>query len=377
MASRKRGQNEGSIYQRSDGRWCAVISIGNGRRRYVYGATASEAREKLHQLRQRIADGAPPDAKSLTVDALARQYLDSIQTTVRPKTHRRYETLLRLHVIPVIGQSRLERLQPGQLETTYARALANGSAPQTVVHIHRVIFAMLRQAERWQLTHRNVASLVKPPRVPHREMRVLNKDEVRRFLENARGTGLEAMWHLAIGTGMRLGELLGLQWKAVDFERGTLHVKSTLEWRAGKGPSLSEPKTRRSRRQLHLTDRLINVLATHRSRQLRAQLKLGPAWHDGDFVFTSSTGTPLRPENVTRRYFRPLLEMSGIEGSVRVHDLRHTAISLALAAGVPPLDVADMAGHSSVVVTLETYGHTLPGAPMRAVTAIEKSVAAD
>ena len=373
MTNRRRGQNEGSVYKRTDGRWCAAVSMGNGQRKYVYGATAAETRDRLHRLKQHIAEGRPPESKVLTVNTVAQQYLASLDSKVKSTTHRRYETLLRLHVLPIIGHAKLDTLQPGQLETVYSIALSNGRSPQTVVHVHRVVHSMLRQAERWQLINRNVASLVKPPRVPHREMRILNKAEVREFLRVARGSRLEAMWQLAIGTGMRSGEMFGLQWKSVDLDRGMLTVRATLEWRARQGPRLSEPKSRRSRRQLHLTPSVVKALHAHRTRQLEEQLRLGAAWQDSGFVFTSITGTPLRTENVTRRYFKPLLRAALIDQAVRVHDLRHTAISLALSAGVAPTDVADMAGHS-VAVTLQRYAHALPGAPMRAANAIEAIV---
>lgn len=369
--TRKRGQNEGSIYQRGDGRWCAAVSIGNGKRKYVYGATAEAVREKLLRLQYQKSQGNSIESNSQTVTTLSQQYLLALESTVKPSTLTRYEILLRRQVLPIIGAVRVENLEPEHFEAVYSTGLREGLSPQTVVHVHRVIHSMLRRAER--RLNRNVASLVKPPRVPHREMRILNKDEARRFLDAARNTRLEAMWQLAIGTGMRLGEMLALQWDSVDLNKSALNVKATLKWRARRGPFLTEPNSVRSRRQLHLTASVVSALRAHYTSQLEEWMKTGDAWRDTGFVFTSAIGTPLRRENVTRRHFKPILKAAGIDVATRVHDLRHTAISFALSAGVAPTDVAVMAGHG-VAVTLERYAHALPGASNRAANAIEAIV---
>lgn len=372
--NRKRGQNEGSIYQRNDGRWAGAVSLGNGKRKTVYGRTADEARNKVTEINRRVSDGLEPDQDTLTVTELSRQFLNSISSTVKGSTKRRYEQLLRVHVLPSLGRKRVSKLQPSELEDLYSKITASGLSAQTAVHVHRVMHVMLGKAAGWQIVSRNVASLVKPPRIIHREMRVLVPEEIHRLFVASTGNRLEALWRLAVGTGMRIGEMLALSWERIDLDSGIARVEFSLERDPQEGLVKTEPKTRGSRRSVHLSPSVIQALKQHRVKQSEERLRLGKAWTDSGYVFTTVSGTPVNPNNVGRRDFKPLLAAAGIAGHVRIHDLRHTAISLALSAGVPPTDVAQMAGHSSVAVTLQRYAHAMPDAPRRAADAIEKLV---
>ena len=205
-------------------------------------------------------------------------------------------------------------------------------------------------------------------------MRTLSTDEAKRLITAADDTRLKALWQLGIGTGMRIGELLGLRWQDVSFSHNEIRIRHSLQ-RSPEGLVLSEPKTSSSVRSVYLTSRMIESLKVHRVRQTENAIRLGPSWSDLGYVFTTEVGTPINPNSIARREFRPLLKKAGIEGVVRIHDLRHTAISLALGAGVAPTDVAEMAGHSSVAVTLSRYAHALPEAPRRAAEAIEMVIA--
>jgi integrase len=373
--NKKRGQNEGSIYQRKDGRWAGAVSLGGGKRKTVYGRTAEEARQKITDVKRQVSDGTFVLSDHLTIEQLSRQYIESLSTTVRRSTYRRYERLLSNHVLPFIGMVEISKLQPAQLESIYSRILRKGLSAQSAVHVHRVVHAMLAKATRWQIVGRNVASLVKPPRVEYREMRTLTPQEVKRLFAAAPGTRYEALWRVAIGTGMRVGEILALKWQFVDFDRRSLRVVATLESDPDLGLINSEPKTQSSRRTIHLTDSVLRALESHRARQNQERMKLGDAWTDNDYVFASAIGTPVIMQNLGRRDFKNLCKSAGITGYLRMHDLRHTAISLALSAGVAPTDVANMAGHSNVAVTLQRYAHALPEAPRRAADAIERLVA--
>jgi integrase len=374
MSTKKRGQNEGSIYLRKDGRWACAISLGDGKRKTVYGRTAAVVREKKNELEHRLSDGLAVDQDSLLVSDLSKQFLNSTASAVKGSTSRRYEQLLRVHVLPELGKKRVSKLKPGELENLYSKLMTAGTSAQTTVHVHRVLHAMLGKAAAWEIVNRNVASLVRPPRVPHREMRVLSPDEVHRLFLVADGNRLEALWRLAIGTGMRLGELLALSWKKVDLNAGIARVEATLERDPKYGLIDNEPKTKSSRRSVHLSPSVVQALRRHRSVQNEERMRLGITWIDSGYVFTTIAGTAVNPNNVGRRDFKPLLLAAGITDHVRIHDLRHTAISLALSAGVAPTDVAQMAGHSSVAVTLQRYAHALPDAPRRAADAIENLV---
>ena len=233
---------------------------------------------------------------------------------------------------------------------------------------------MLRKANQWEVLGRNVASLVRPPRTPRKEMRILAPPEISRLYQAAEGSRLETLWRVAIGTGMRLGEMLALKWREIDLERGVAKVYGTIDRSPVKGLVETEPKTKSSRRLIHLAGSVVTSLRNHRRLQNEDRMKLGRAWVETGYVFTTTKGTIVNPNNVGRRDFKPLLRAAGIEGHVRIHDLRHTAISLALSEGVPPTDVSQMAGHSSVATTLQLYAHALPEAPRRAAEAIESIV---
>ena len=369
----RRGNNEGSIYRRGDGRWAASVSLPGGKRKSVYGKTREEAARKLTALLKSAQDGLPAMSDVQTVAGFAVEWLAAIRTTIRPSTHRRYEGVLRVNVLPTLGKIRLSRLQPGHLQTLYADRLDSGLSAQTVVHMHRVVRTMLKRATQWGSVARNVADLVSPPKVPHREMITLSAEESRALLTAAQGTRLEALWWIAIGTGLRSGEVLALRWSDIDFDSRRLHVRYTLH-RQRASYSLEEPKTDRSRRTISLSTSILSRLQQHRSGQNVERLAIGPAWNDEDFVFTNRFGDPLNVSNMPRQEMKPLLVKAGLSDKVRFHDLRHTAISLALASSTAPTDVMQMAGHSSVALTLSRYAHALPGAERRATEAIDAAL---
>jgi integrase len=239
---------------------------------------------------------------------------------------------------------------------------------------------VLKDAMKWGSVVRNVATLVSPPAIPYREMEVLNAEQARDFLNSASDTDLEALWRLALGTGLRIGEIMALRWPEVDLgkqgdsDNSQVRVIATLDRYKG-GYSLTEPKSAKSRRTVHLPDSVADALRRHRSQQDAGRLRSGHSWSDEGFVFPNKEGGPLNSTNLARRVFKPLLQEAGLPASFTIHSLRHTAITFALSRGVAPTDVAAMAGHASVVVTLTRYGHALPDAPRRAVDAIEAVMA--
>jgi integrase len=214
---------------------------------------------------------------------------------------------------------------------------------------------------------------VKPPRTPRTEMHALDRDEVRALLNAANDDPLEALFVLAVTSGMRLGELLGLQWNALDLPGGMAHVQRTLT-RVGREWWLTEPKTRRSQRNVVLTETATRALHRHRVRQAEARIAAGPAWADHGLVFTDDWGEPLFGAHVSERRLRPLLRAANLP-IIRFHDLRHTAASLALLAGTNPKVVAEQLGHSSVQITLDRYSHVSPTMQAEAARRIDELLA--
>jgi integrase len=200
-------------------------------------------------------------------------------------------------------------------------------------------------------------------------MTTLAPEQARAFLAGARGDRLEALYVLALSTGMRQGELLGLRWKDVNLERGVLQVKSTLQ-RGAHGFVFSEPKTARSRRQIILTKVASAGLKRHRIRQAEERLSLGEAWEDNDLVFANEAGRPIESTNLVRRSFRSVLNRAGLP-RMRFHDLRHTYATLALGQGVHPKVVSDALGHANISITLDTYSHTTAAMHQQAADALD------
>lgn len=308
-----------------------------------------------------------------TVGQYLASWLEAAHPTIRPRTWQRYSELLTLHAAPVLGKVTLTKLTAQQVQRLYSAKLAEGLSSTTVHHLHAVLHRALGQAERLGLVARNVCDLVDGPRMAERELHVLNPDQVRHLLLVAEGDRLEALFILAVTSGMREGELLALRWADVDLERGVVRVRATLQRTKDAGYILAAPKTKKSRRQITLATRARDALRTHRARQAEERLKLGAAW-DGtlDLVFPNQTGRPMDAMNLTHRHFQPLLVRAGLP-RMRFHDLRHTAATLLLGRGVNPKIVSEMLGHASIGITLDIYSHVLPD--MQAQAAVEMDAA--
>ena len=318
----KRGNNEGSIYKRADGRWAAALTLPGRKRRTLYGETRQEAARKLTEaLRDREA-GLPVLPERQTLGEFLTRWLEAVEPTIRRSTFVRYEQYIRLHTVPLIGNVRLPRLTPQQLQGLYAKKLADGLSPTSVRHLHTVLHRALKQALRWNLIIRNVSEAVDPPRRARTDHQALTPEEVRRFLEAAGDDRLEALYVLAVTTGMRRGELLGLHWRDVSLDQGTLHVRYTLQ----QGGYLGEPKTAKARRQIDLTPLGVEALQRHRIQQLKDRYEAGPQWANTDFVFTNALGNYVDPDNLRHRSFRPLLRRAGLPSKVPTPHRGHRPI---------------------------------------------------
>jgi len=355
MATRRRANNEGSITRYADGRWVARVTLPDGGRRAYYARTREDAAAKLADALHGIGRGVVEPPGRLTFGEFAGRWLQATRPTVRLTTWATYERYLRIHVVPRVGRIPLIKLGAFDLQRLYAQLLEDGLKPMSVRHVHAIIHRLLGQAVRWDLAVRNVADLVDPPRAAHAEMAVLSPEEVRRFLAAAAADRLEALYVLAVTTGMRRGELLALRWKDVHLDRGRLSVTGTQQ-REG-GLAIAEAKTARSRRSVALPAIAVAALRRHKALQAEERLAAGPDWEERGLVFSTAVGSLIEPGNLLRRSFFPLLEKAGVP-HVRFHDLRHTAATLMLSEGVHPKVASEVLGHSTVSVS---YTHlTLP-----------------
>jgi integrase len=353
--TKRRGNGEGSIFQRDDGRWAATLAVGyddSGKRlrKTVYGNTKKEVQDELAKLQHRKSTGVLTNASKVTVGQYLDRWLDDVaRLTVKASTHRRYAELVRLHVKPRIGGVRLHRLTAGDVQGVYSAMEQAGLAPRTRQFVHAVIRKALSNAVRWGLLVRNVCEQVSAPRAPKPTMRVLTMEQAAAFLAAAGKDRLSAMYVLALTVGMRQGEMLGLQWADVDLKAGRLSVTHTMTDTG----ELTEPKTAKSRRLVELPAMAVEALWSHK----RAMLAEGNA--ASPFVFCDTQGGYLRRQNVLRRSFRPILKAAELP-TIRFHDLRHTAATLMLAEGIHAKVVQEVLGHSTIAITLDTYSHVLP-----------------
>jgi integrase len=264
----------------------------------------------------------------------------------------------------------LSRLTPQQVQQLYAQKLSAGLSPTTVAHLHAVLHRALGAALRLGLVQRNVTELVDAPHVSPPEMQVLTPEQARIFLQAASTDRLEALYVLAITSGMRLGELLAVKWRDVDLDRGSLQVRATLQ-HTDEGYNFFQPKTKRSRRHVTLTRGAVEALRRHRARQAEERLLAGAGWKDLGLIFTNTAGGPLHKSNLHFRSFKPLLQAAGLP-PIRFHDLRHTAATLLFLQGVHPKVVSEMLGHASVSITLDLYSHVLPNMQRDASDALDR-----
>jgi integrase len=309
--------------------------------------------------------------KQIVGEYLTRWLADSVKDTVRQRTYERYESIVRVHLVPTIGGIKLKNLTPAHVRSLYREKLDSGLAPRTVQYIHRTLSKALKQAVSDGLIPRNAASSVKPPQPRTEEIHPLDREQVRAFLEAVSGDRLEALYVVAITAGVRAGELLGLKWEDVDLEAGMLQVRRTLS-EARSGRIFEAPKSGKGRR-IRLTRMATEALRGHRKRQLEEKLRLGTLWQENGLVFPSQVGTPIGGRNLIR-HFKIRLGRAGLPSTFRFHDLRHTCATLLLRQGVHVKFVQELLGHGDVSLTLNTYSHVLPDMGDAAAGAMDEAL---
>jgi integrase len=373
----RRGNGEGTISRRKDGRWEGryyVPTEDGPKRKVIYGKTRAEVSEKLTKALSDRANGIVYDNENITIG----EYLDvwlkgSVYGSVRQSTYDRDTNLVNNHIKPVLGSLKLKKLNSAHVQNFYRNRLDKGLSASTVRKIHDILRRGLAQAVDWHLTQRNVADVVKPPRPVPKEIVALSTDETRRLLDAAAEDRLEALYVLAVHTGMRQGEMLALRWQDVDIENAVLSVRRTLTRRGGK-VAFGEPKTKKSRRSIRLTPQAVDALRAHLERQLRDMEILGDHYQDQGLIFTTDTGAPINPSNLRQRSFTPLLKRAGLP-HMRFHDLRHTCATLLLSRGVHPKFVQELLGHATIAITLDTYSHVMPSMGDATAKAMEDALA--
>jgi integrase len=374
MATKRRGNGEGSIFQRSDGKWCATLNIGynaNGKRqrRTVYGKTKREVQQKLTRLQNQKLDGKLGDATKVTVaQYLARWLQDSVRTRSAGTTYARYKGIVTNHINKHVGGVKLASLTPAHIQGMYAAMERDGASLSAREYAHAVIRRALNVALRLGLVARNACSSVDAPKSQSREIQPLTPKQAQQLLKQAEGNRLQALFVLTVTTGIRQGELFALHWEDIDLENGTIAVRHTLEEISGK-LRLKEPKSSSGRRNVDLPQLAVKALWDHKARML-AEGHAGSGW-----VFCDTNGGPLRKSNFERRVWKPM-RLAAELPPIRFHDLRHTAATLLLVEGVHPKIVQERLGHSKITTTLDIYSHVLPGMQKEAAGKLDRLLSA-
>lgn len=380
---RRRRNGEGNIYQRPSGRWQGSLTVGTdgkGRqlRKYVSGATEQEVIAKLATLRLQHYNGTLP-AEEMPLEALLLRWLDQKEGEVKPRTLESYTYHAHKHLIPFLGRNRLTRLSPLQLQAHFAR-IGKDHGPRTSNLARAVLNMALKQAVGWGLLIRNPLDGVAPIRIQERELKLWTPAQMEIFLRVASEHRYYALFYLAISTGLRSGELLGLQWP--DISGTKLTVRRSVSTRSG-GPVYSTPKTRSGQRAVSLGEDTLSVLSAHRKRQAELRAEKGARWEETGHVFTAQNGKVLYASNIAkishrlqrearnryRRYLKRTMEGEALRQELerlrneesfprlRFHDFRHLNVSIRRRLGQDAKVIADQVGHTDPSFTLRRYTH--------------------
>ena len=377
----------GHVTKRGKSSWSVVVDLGRdpltGKRRQLWRSvkgTKRDAEALLVQLLHQRDHGIDEPVSKLTVGAWLERWLSDSEPHNALKTQRTNADIVRRHLIPVLGNVPLTKLKPVHVQSYLSGAMRNGrldgkgglSAKSAHRH-YQVLHAALHRAVRLEVIARNPADAVELPRVERKQFRALTPAEVRTVYGAADATTHGPLVRLAVLTGLRQGELLGLRWSDVDLGSAVLSVQQTLQAVPGKGISFRDAKTRSSRRNVALSADTCAALRMQRGNQLSDRLAVGMHYEDRGLVFQTPLGTPMDPSNV-RRAWRSIVKKANI-GHIRFHDLRHSHASLMLAAGTNIKIVSERLGHASTAITGDIYAHVLPGMQAAAAEQLDRLLA--
>ena len=366
--ARKRANGEGSISKRSNGTWEGKITVGfdppTGKqiRKSIYGRTQKEVRDKMNELQLQYANVSTVeeiDAVEMTLSEWLDTWLADYIQDVKPGTKVSYTSIVDNHIRPVLGKIALQKLKPPMIQKFYNQLREKGLSPKYIKNIHGVLHRALDMAIKIEFIEKNYTSVCSLPKSEMKEIQPLDAPEQRKLLDAIKGEEYEDLIIVDLFTGLRSGELIGLTWDCIDFDKGIISVKKQLVQTRQTGAeytfgSLKNGKTR----VIMPAQFVIQILKRHKIRQAEMRLAAGELWNEGKFpnlVFTHRDGSHLSQPTVWKE-FQKLLEKAGLEHH-RVHDLRHTFAINSIMAGDDIKTLQENMGHYSAAFTLDRYGH--------------------
>lgn len=371
----------GSIRQQGKHSWQLRVDAGRdeqGRRKRqfeTFRGTEKDAKKRLNALIVEIERGLYHQSGHLTVAQYLNQWLDGyVASNTSLRTAEGYRSIVNRRLIPGLGNIQLDKLKPQRIEEFYSELRKENLSERTIQHFHRVLSEALKHAQKHELIYRNPVSLADSPKPKNKQLRTLTPKELRTLLKVAENSPYYLIIKTALITGLRQAELLGLHWRDVDLERGTISVNQVLYKRNGT-TIFKEPKTEHSRRLVTMNEELVTLLKAYKAEQGDIYLHLGQLPNDDRLVFYIEPDKVIDP-CVLSHSFSKIVKQAGLK-DFRFHDLRHQMASLMLKAGVHPKVVQERLGHASITTTLNTYSHILPGMQKDAVEMLDKVLAED
>jgi integrase len=362
---------KGHIRERSPGHWAIVIDVrdpqtGQRKRRWhSFAGTKRQAQIESARLVSELRSGASVDPNKISLGQFLEQFdCNWVATHVSAHSRERYRSALN-HVRRHLGDRLLQKVRPADLAAFYAGLARTGLAPRTIRLIHTVLHRALGQAKAWGIIRDNPAEIAKPPKAPDRETEMLQPDQAAMLLDRLRGNPLYLIASLALGTGMRRNEMLGLRWQDVDLDAGRLTIEQALEQTAAHGIRVKGPKTKHGRRTISLPGHLVAELRGHWRAQQEQRLAagLGKA-PDSAPVLAAADGRYLSPNTVSQAWSAAMAAIG--MPAVTLHSMRHVHASILIVSGMDILTISRRLGHSSPTITLEVYGHLVHGTDDRA-----------
>jgi integrase len=344
--TKRRAKGEGTIFwSQSERRWIAEITLPDGRKKKKRSKDRQVVSDWLFAQRKAISDYNQPLDDKTTFNEFADKFLEEVaKHTLKEKTYITYESYLRLHVRPDLGRMKLASIQSQHIQRLYTKKLGSGLSKKTVHHIHGTLRRVLNKAVKRGLIQRNPCDGVTPPRIDKQVPSVWTIEEAKTFLSAVSDHRWYGIYLIALTTGARRGEILGMEWQNINWIKGTITINKTIVEIKGKA-TITSPKTKLSSRTIVLPSLVLDLLKENRKSSV--------------WIFPSERGNPLSPRNLLRHFYSVLEKLD--VPKIRFHDLRHTAATILLQKDVHPKKVQELLGHSSITLTLDTYSHIIPG----------------